>query len=232
MLRWLATDAPHRIEAVDVLSEGLRRAPDQTEFLVMRGAILGRLQRYREAEQDLRRYAAIIESSEDAVISKNLDGVIMTKLDGTARGGVLATAEGIAATAVGNTASADADGAAATTKTKTKPKRPKRQRVRYPRGQLKERIGFLRRVRAMLGVVVIAGFAGAVADALTLFDSVVPGLIWCGYIGRLAHGISTDRESLFMRKNSVHLNRRNGILHVNAAWLFVRTAAMVNMVSQ
>jgi PAS domain S-box-containing protein len=30
------------------------------------------------AEQDLRRYAAIIESSEDAVISKNLDGVIMT----------------------------------------------------------------------------------------------------------------------------------------------------------
>jgi protein O-GlcNAc transferase len=43
------------IEAVDVLSEGLRRASDQTEFLVMRGAILGRLQRYREAEQDLRR---------------------------------------------------------------------------------------------------------------------------------------------------------------------------------
>jgi tetratricopeptide (TPR) repeat protein len=42
-------------EAVDVLSEGLRRAPDQTEFLVFRGAILGRLQRYREAEVDLRR---------------------------------------------------------------------------------------------------------------------------------------------------------------------------------
>ncbi|HEY3012665.1 MAG TPA: tetratricopeptide repeat protein [Gemmatimonadales bacterium] len=42
-------------EAVDVLSEGLRRAPDQTEFLVLRGAILGRLQRYREAETDLRR---------------------------------------------------------------------------------------------------------------------------------------------------------------------------------
>ncbi len=42
-------------EAVDVLSEGLRRSPDQTEFLVLRGAILGRLQRYREAEVDLRR---------------------------------------------------------------------------------------------------------------------------------------------------------------------------------
>jgi tetratricopeptide (TPR) repeat protein len=42
-------------EAVDVLSEGLRRAPDQTEFLVLRGAILGRLQRYREADADLRR---------------------------------------------------------------------------------------------------------------------------------------------------------------------------------
>jgi tetratricopeptide (TPR) repeat protein len=42
-------------EAVDVLSEGLRRASDQTEFLVMRGAILGRLQRYREADVDLRR---------------------------------------------------------------------------------------------------------------------------------------------------------------------------------
>ncbi|HZA97291.1 MAG TPA: tetratricopeptide repeat protein, partial [Gemmatimonadales bacterium] len=26
------------VEAVDVLSEGLRRSPDQTEFLVMRGA--------------------------------------------------------------------------------------------------------------------------------------------------------------------------------------------------
>ena len=43
------------VEAVDVLSEGLRRAPDQTEFLVLRGAILGKLQRYREAEMDLRR---------------------------------------------------------------------------------------------------------------------------------------------------------------------------------
>ena len=42
-------------EAVDVLSEGLRRAPDQTEFLVLRGSILGRLQRYREADADLRR---------------------------------------------------------------------------------------------------------------------------------------------------------------------------------
>lgn len=43
------------VEAVDVLSEGLRRAPDQTEFLVLRGSILGRLQRYKEAEMDLRR---------------------------------------------------------------------------------------------------------------------------------------------------------------------------------
>jgi tetratricopeptide (TPR) repeat protein len=43
------------VEAVDVLSEGLRRAPDQTEFLVLRGSILGRLQRYKEAEVDLRR---------------------------------------------------------------------------------------------------------------------------------------------------------------------------------
>src|SRR5215208_881706 len=42
-------------EAVDVLSEGLRRAPDQTEFLVLRGSILGRLQRYRDADADLRR---------------------------------------------------------------------------------------------------------------------------------------------------------------------------------
>jgi tetratricopeptide (TPR) repeat protein len=42
-------------EAVDVLSEGLKRASDQTEFLVLRGAILGRLQRYREADADLRR---------------------------------------------------------------------------------------------------------------------------------------------------------------------------------
>ena len=42
-------------DAVEVLSEGLRRAPDQTEFLVLRGSVLGRLQRYREADVDLRR---------------------------------------------------------------------------------------------------------------------------------------------------------------------------------
>src|SRR5688572_4241178 len=42
-------------DAADVLSEGLRRSADQTEFLVLRGALLGRLQRYREAESDLRR---------------------------------------------------------------------------------------------------------------------------------------------------------------------------------
>jgi protein O-GlcNAc transferase len=49
-------------EAVDVLSDGLRRAPDQTEFLVLRGALLGRLQRYREAETDLRRVLRLYPS--------------------------------------------------------------------------------------------------------------------------------------------------------------------------
>ena len=34
---------------------GPSSAPDQTEFLVLRGSMLGRLQRYREAEVDLRR---------------------------------------------------------------------------------------------------------------------------------------------------------------------------------
>jgi protein O-GlcNAc transferase len=40
---------------IEVLSEGLRLAPDQTEFLVLRGGIQGRLRRYPEAEADLRR---------------------------------------------------------------------------------------------------------------------------------------------------------------------------------
>ena len=38
-----------------MLTAGLRRSPDQTEFLVLRGSVLGRLQRYKEAELDLRR---------------------------------------------------------------------------------------------------------------------------------------------------------------------------------
>jgi len=44
--------------------------------------------------------------------------------------------------------------------------RPSRaKRVSYPRGQLKERIGFLRRVRAMLGVVVLTVVLGVAAGA-------------------------------------------------------------------
>ena len=41
-------------EAVTTLAAGLRRTPDQAEFLLLRGALLGRMQRYREAESDLR----------------------------------------------------------------------------------------------------------------------------------------------------------------------------------
>src|SRR5438128_3387189 len=42
-------------EAVKLLSDGLRLTPDQTEFLVLRGGINGRLRRYPDAEADLRR---------------------------------------------------------------------------------------------------------------------------------------------------------------------------------
>jgi tetratricopeptide (TPR) repeat protein len=42
------------VEAVDVLTAGLRRSPDQTEFLVLRGAVLGRLQQYKDLRRVLR----------------------------------------------------------------------------------------------------------------------------------------------------------------------------------
>jgi Flp pilus assembly protein TadD len=42
-------------EAIEVLSDGLKLTPDQTEFLVLRGGIQGRLRRYPDAEADLRR---------------------------------------------------------------------------------------------------------------------------------------------------------------------------------
>jgi len=41
-------------EAVKTLSLGLRWTPDQVDFLLLRGSLLGRLRRYREAEADLR----------------------------------------------------------------------------------------------------------------------------------------------------------------------------------
>jgi Flp pilus assembly protein TadD len=42
-------------EALQVLSDGLSATPDQTEFLVLRGGLHGRLRHYPEAETDLRR---------------------------------------------------------------------------------------------------------------------------------------------------------------------------------
>jgi Flp pilus assembly protein TadD len=42
-------------EAVRVLDEGLRHAPDGTEFLLLRGAMHARLRRHEQAESDLRR---------------------------------------------------------------------------------------------------------------------------------------------------------------------------------
>lgn len=41
-------------DAVRTLSTGLKLTPDQPELLRLRGALLGRLRRYREAEADLR----------------------------------------------------------------------------------------------------------------------------------------------------------------------------------
>jgi Flp pilus assembly protein TadD len=41
-------------EAVKTLSLGLRLIPDQIELLLLRGSLLGRLRRYRDAESDLR----------------------------------------------------------------------------------------------------------------------------------------------------------------------------------
>lgn len=48
-----AADQPEA--AVSALGEAIDMAPDQTEYLVVRGAILGRLRRFPEAEADLRR---------------------------------------------------------------------------------------------------------------------------------------------------------------------------------
>lgn len=49
---------------------------------------------------------------------------------------------------------------------KPAPRKPTRaKRPTYPRGQLKERIGVLRRIRAMLGVVVVTVLLGVAAGA-------------------------------------------------------------------
>ena len=48
-----AVDEPER--ALDALSEGIALAPEQTELLVQRGALLGRLRRFPDGEADLRR---------------------------------------------------------------------------------------------------------------------------------------------------------------------------------
>jgi tetratricopeptide (TPR) repeat protein len=48
-----ALDEPER--AADVLSEGIALAPEQTELLVQRGALLGRMRRFPDGEADLRR---------------------------------------------------------------------------------------------------------------------------------------------------------------------------------
>ena len=48
-----AADQPEA--AIVALGEAIELAPDQTEFLVVRGAIFGRLRRFPEAEADLRR---------------------------------------------------------------------------------------------------------------------------------------------------------------------------------
>ena len=48
-----AADQPEA--AIAALGDAIELAPDQTEFLVIRGAILGRLRRFNDAEADLRR---------------------------------------------------------------------------------------------------------------------------------------------------------------------------------
>ena len=48
-----AADQPEA--AIAALGDAIELAPDQTEFLVIRGAILGRLRRFTDAEADLRR---------------------------------------------------------------------------------------------------------------------------------------------------------------------------------
>ena len=57
----------------------------------------------------------------------------------------------------------EADGETAKPAKKPKARRPK---VRYPRGELKERIGFLRRVRAIIGIAVVAVLLGICLAAL------------------------------------------------------------------
>jgi hypothetical protein len=51
-------------------------------------------------------------------------------------------------------------------KKQKQPRRKKRQKVRYPRGQLKERIGFFRRLRALIGITIVAALLGIGLAAL------------------------------------------------------------------
>ncbi len=49
-------------QAISTLAEGIERLPEQTEFLVLRGAMLSRRKRYPEAESDLR-HALLLQPS-------------------------------------------------------------------------------------------------------------------------------------------------------------------------
>ena len=61
LARLLAQLEEHE-QALVLLAETLRNAPDQTEFLVLRGGIYGHLRRYEEADGDLRRVLRLYPS--------------------------------------------------------------------------------------------------------------------------------------------------------------------------
>ena len=119
---------------------------------------------------------SVVEAPDEALATSGLD--LSWRLDTAAAGDLrIDTAEGdaVEGDAVEVEAEVDVDDAEAQPSAEpAAPREPliaaamarrRARRKRYPRGQLKEKIGFLRRVRAMLGVVVVTVLLGVAAGA-------------------------------------------------------------------
>jgi PAS domain S-box-containing protein len=77
---------PDVLGAVEFFSREIREPdPDLLEMMATIGSQIGHFINRKQAEETLRRLAAIVESSDDAIISKNLDGVIVSWNKGAER---------------------------------------------------------------------------------------------------------------------------------------------------
>jgi PAS domain S-box-containing protein len=70
---------PERLGVIEFFSREIREPdPDLLEMMATIGSQIGQFVDRKQAEEELRRLAAIVESSNDAIISKDLDGIILS----------------------------------------------------------------------------------------------------------------------------------------------------------